>query len=275
MRPSHLTLNNKILKDKMRLHPDVTNPRTIKSYLELESKVKIIHGNIYSLKFATYLNDGVDKIRVFCKKCHKFFRIRPSCLKVGQGCPICGKVKNFKSVTRTHNQYVKLLKKLNKSVEVVGIYKTAHTPIAHKCSLCGTVSKVSPNSKLKGYKNRCCAIGNPKFRSYPSKIYTFKITKGNRVAYKIGITTKKNIIGTNSESRYKDWQDISAITDVEYFNIETNQLASEIEHYYIRTTDNRKFRGKKIFNENTGNSELYCKPIDLKQLMLDFKIKSI
>lgn len=69
----------------------------------------------------------------------------PSSALCGHGCPICAG-----NAKKTHEQYVAEVAKINSSIEVIGQYINARTPIAHRCKIDGYVWEAAPYVILRG-----------------------------------------------------------------------------------------------------------------------------
>ena len=84
-----------------------------------------------------------------CKKCKNIWTTLPKILTTnGSGCPICGKQKAIESITKTKEQFVLELKKVNKNIEVLGEYINTHTKIKCKCKIDGTIWDAYPANLL-------------------------------------------------------------------------------------------------------------------------------
>jgi len=273
MRPFPLTLNIKILKDKMRLHPDVTSTLSINTFKKLEQRLIDIHGNHYSYKFSTYKGARI-KMFVYCNYYKKLFKIEPRVLTRGSGCYQCGLNSSAKKQTKTHSEYIKNVYKIyGDRLEVVGTYKTNGEPIIHRYTRCGHTRNSAPTDILKReYKCMHCtsrSLGSVKH--LPGKIYALKIVSGKTVAYKIGITSKDTIIG----GRYNRRKDIAKIKSVEYVQLETMEEAFELEQAYCDMVNYRDmYRGRHLL-QNIGNSELSLQPIDLAEFLKAYDKKYI
>lgn len=81
---------------------------------------------------------------------------KPDNILHGKGCPICGRLKTIYGTTKTHEQYIIDVERVNPNIEVLGEYKTAHTKILHKCKIDGYEWMVTPNDILNGYGCPLC-----------------------------------------------------------------------------------------------------------------------
>ncbi len=90
-------------------------------------------------------------IKCKCKKCENEWTTLPKVLITnGSGCPKCGKEKAVKAETKTKEQFVKDLEKVNPFIEVIGEYVNTHTKVECKCKTDGTVWFAYPANLLNG-----------------------------------------------------------------------------------------------------------------------------
>lgn len=84
-----------------------------------------------------------------CKKCGNEWTTLPKVLITnGSGCPKCGKEKAVKAETKTKEQFIKDLEKVNPHIEVIGEYVNTHTKIKCKCKIDGTIWFAYPANLL-------------------------------------------------------------------------------------------------------------------------------
>lgn len=69
----------------------------------------------------------------------------PSSILSGRGCPKCGG-----TLKKTNDVFVKEVNKINRNIDVIGIYTTARTKIMFKCKKCGNAWNAYPYSILEG-----------------------------------------------------------------------------------------------------------------------------
>ncbi|MBQ9408335.1 MAG: hypothetical protein IJU28_02950 [Clostridia bacterium] len=91
-------------------------------------------------------------IRVKCKICdYEWTPIASSILR-GNGCPRCSHCLQI-----THEQFVKELKQINDSIDVLGKYSTKRTPIRVRCLKCGREWIATPDNLLRNHGCAKCA----------------------------------------------------------------------------------------------------------------------
>lgn len=113
---------------------------------EFENKVRNKHGNEFEF-LEQYVNNRT-KIKTKHKKCNYVWLADPHSLSTGHGCPKCSN--NVKKTDDSFKQEVYDL--VGEEYEVIGKYKTTHTPIEFKHKECGVVFKMSPRNFLLGQR---------------------------------------------------------------------------------------------------------------------------
>lgn len=112
--------------------------------LELQSR------NPRVVAIGTYKNSST-KIEAKCVKCGYVWLVLPTSLLRGHGCPACAN-----NQQKTNDAFVHEMLKVNPHIEVIGKYKTAHTPITVKCTICGYEWLSKPNRLLNGAQCMQC-----------------------------------------------------------------------------------------------------------------------
>ena len=102
-----------------------------------------------------YVNNKT-KILHRCKVDGYEWKVRPSNILSGKGCPVCSGMKR-----RTHKEYVEEVVRLNTNIEVVGEYINCNDKVLHKCKIDGYEWMATPNNILKGKGCPKCS-GNAK-----------------------------------------------------------------------------------------------------------------
>lgn len=87
-----------------------------------------------------------------CKEHEVVWSTIPNNILNGYGCPMCGG-----NIKKTHDQYVNEVSTINQSIEVIGTYINAKTPIAHRCKIDGHIWYASPYVILRGSGCPKCA----------------------------------------------------------------------------------------------------------------------
>lgn len=75
---------------------------------------------------------------------------RPNSIIQGCGCPECGRLNASTKRTKTHEQYIAEVLKINPNIEVVGEYSGDGTPILHRCKIDAYEWMATSNNILRG-----------------------------------------------------------------------------------------------------------------------------
>ena len=89
--------------------------------------------------------ESSKKIEVQCLKCDRIWLARPSSIILGHGCKFCEN-----NVMKTHEQFIKDLNKINKTVTLIDKYFGNKNKIKCSCNICGNEWGAYPNNLLKG-----------------------------------------------------------------------------------------------------------------------------
>lgn len=122
---------------------------------EYIKRLKVINPNIEPLE--KYVNNRTKiKHKCLVEGCNYEWEPEPSDILEGHGCPKCAGVSK-----RTHEEYVKELKKIQPTLEVLEKYINKGTPIKHRCTVegCNYEWKPTPNNLLRG-KSKCPRCNN-------------------------------------------------------------------------------------------------------------------
>lgn len=134
--------------------------KTSNEYIE---DLKKVNPNIEVL--GEYVNGHVAILHR-CKICgHEFMKAPSSALnkKAPQGCPKCSKAHSKKLLRKTHEQYLKDILEVNKSLIPLEEYQSAYIKILHKCIECGYEFKISPIHMEQ--RKVACPQCNPGYRT--------------------------------------------------------------------------------------------------------------
>lgn len=101
--------------------------------------------------------DSKTKIKHYCKIHNCFWDTAPTNILSGRGCPMCGIEKSSTNRTKTQEEYLLELNKINKNIVVIGEYVSSTTHILHKCLIDGYEWYATPVNVLRGKGCPCCA----------------------------------------------------------------------------------------------------------------------
>lgn len=96
-----------------------------------------------------------------------YWETTPSIVLQGAGCKICKKEKFYKVRSKSHQQYIKEVAKINPNIEVVEKYSGARIPIKHYCKKHNIFWSTTPGHVLKGCG--CTECGKEKIGDKNSK----------------------------------------------------------------------------------------------------------
>lgn len=87
-----------------------------------------------------------------CLKHNVYWSTMPESILNGSGCPTCG----IEKMTKSHEQYVLDVARVNPYIEVIGEYKDSGIPILHKCKKDGYEWMAEPHMILVGHGCPVC-----------------------------------------------------------------------------------------------------------------------
>ena len=135
----------------------INNTKTTQRDFIIRSKK--VHGNKYEYDKVNYVN-VLTKVKIYCKKCKKYFNQRPNDHLYGQGCNTCG-INNRKT---TQNDFIINSKKVHGDIygyDKVN-YINAYTKVTIYCKKCKRYFNQRPNDHLYGQGCNTCGINNRK-----------------------------------------------------------------------------------------------------------------
>ena len=118
-----------------------------KTHEEYVAEVAIKNPNIEVV--GVYI-DAKTKILHRCKVDGHEWNPSPDSVLSGRGCPKCRGRHLSRLMSRTHNEYINKVSRINPNIEVLGTYINSGTKILHRCKIDGYVWGVVPSSILKG-----------------------------------------------------------------------------------------------------------------------------
>lgn len=145
-----------------------------RKHSEFIEELKIINPNIDVL---SKYSRSDKRIKLRCKIDNYEWEARASSLFHGQGCPKCGIARSTKVRTKTHDEFVEELYKVNPDVEVLEKYKRNNARIKFRCKIDGNEWETSPISLLIG-------TGCPSCNSSKGEKQVEEYLKENLIPYK-------------------------------------------------------------------------------------------
>lgn len=89
-----------------------------------------------------------NKLLCKCSVCGHKWKVVPSSLLAGRGCPKCARRITGDKKTYTNDEFLLRLSQVNPDVEPLELYTKGNKPIRCKCKLCGNVWFVKPHNLL-------------------------------------------------------------------------------------------------------------------------------
>lgn len=218
--------------------------RTTQSYME---EIRKINPNILPLE---------DYINVYTQISHKClihnveWSTSPSSVLQGCGCYMCGAEKLRKSNTKSNEQYLAELKKVNPNIIPLEKYKGASTKILHKCLIDGYEWKAQPAHELSGY-------GCPKC----------KVSKGE---HKIAMWLESHNIPYEVQYKFDDCKDQKSLP-FDFYLPQYNVCIEFDGEQHFRPIN--FFGGEEKFKRQQLHDKIkneYCKSKDIPLLRISF-----
>lgn len=122
-----------------------THEEFVRQLTEVNSDIKIL---------GTYF-DSREKIELECLICGHKWKTMPSHALQGKGCPECARNR----ITKTHEQFVEELNKINQNIICLDKYINMKTKIKFKCLTCKHIWQTTPSHVLRGQGCPECALG--------------------------------------------------------------------------------------------------------------------
>ena len=95
-------------------------------------------------------------VKCRCKKCGHIWGIRIGCVRAGKGCPKCAQAVRTQKQTKSNEQFISEMKRINPSIELIEPYKNSKTKIKYRCTNCGIEKRATPDELLRGKKCQNC-----------------------------------------------------------------------------------------------------------------------
>ncbi|EGT3618567.1 hypothetical protein FJ641_04030 [Clostridium perfringens] len=146
-----------------------------KTHEEFVRDLNKIHGEGVYIPLEKYKGANIKiLVKHNCKECNYHeWEIIPSNILKGSGCPICGRKKVFKKITKTHEEFVKEIKdKYGDEYNILGKYINNYTKIKVRHNKCGYEWYPLPNNLLKdNICSKCSGIKKKTTKEFKREIY--------------------------------------------------------------------------------------------------------
>lgn len=133
--------------------------------MKIKNKNKKIHSQY--VKELSVVNPDIEVLEEYvntntpilhkCKIDGYVWKVCPSSILRGHGCPMCARRELQKQKLKSHEQYIKEVSIINPNIEVLEQYIDAKTPILHRCRIDGNEWKTVPDSIIRGCGCPVCA----------------------------------------------------------------------------------------------------------------------
>ena len=120
---------------------------------EYQEEMKRLNPDIIPIE--KYQNSTIP-VKCRCKKCGHIWAIRIGDVRSGKGCPKCAQTVRTQKQTKTNEQFISEMRKINPSIELIEPYKNAKTKIKYRCTNCGKERQATPDELLRGKKCQNC-----------------------------------------------------------------------------------------------------------------------
>lgn len=160
-----------------------TKKKTTKEFI-LEAKA--VHGAKYDYSKVEYKRCD-KKVAIICPEHGEFWQTPLKHVVQKCGCPECGRLKQARSKTISHEKWVETLKKRHPDIEILGRIVDASTPVQCECRICNHRWRVVPYSLKSGSGCPECADSGFK-NSKESCVYLLVDDTELPTCIKVGVT---------------------------------------------------------------------------------------
>lgn len=194
-----------------------------------------------------------------CPICHEHFESQVGHVKSGATtkCWSCGKKATAKAkALKAYSEFTEKSKAIhgdNCGYSLID-YVNSYTKVELECNMCNNNFWQRPDSHLNGHGCPYCAIYGFN-KTKPAIVYYLKITHGDIVVYKIGITNR------SIQGRFSN-EELAGITILETWKYLIGAEAYEHEQHVLNQYKDYKYTGEPILS--SGNTELFI--IDILEL---------
>lgn len=216
--------------------------RVRRTHDEYVRDVKNINKNIDVI--GKFINTHID-VRHKCLICGYEWNAKPYNVLLGTSCPNCAGI-----MKKEHSKYVEEVSRINEDIEVVEEYKTAKTPILHRCKICGCEWYATPTNILTGKGCPECVESNGEraVRQYLDK---------NKILY-------------NFQKTFDDCYDIKSLP-FDFYLPEYNACIEYDGEQHFKSVE--YFGGKDSFKKTVMHDNIkndYCKNNNIKLLRIPY-----
>lgn len=110
-----------------------------------------------NVKITGKYNGALTNIDCQCKDCGYMWEAKPEKLVRGTGCPKCFIERRKNKITRTHNEFIDIMSKINPKIQILGTYVRNKAKIKCKCLVCKNEWETLPSNLIQGSGCQKCA----------------------------------------------------------------------------------------------------------------------
>ena len=207
-----------------------------------------------------------------CLICNELWMSRPVNILNGRGCPSCAKLQRAKARTGDTQHYIEMLHEINDTIIVIDEYIKYDVPINHKCLICGTIWKMSPNNSKKQGCPKCTMEKFKQRMTKPHEEYIKELAIANPILECLEMYSGAKI---KIQHRYKDCGHIANITPAAALLGSGCKKCVAIQSGLSKRKTTEQFK-KEVYDTNPnikviGEYITAIDPIDLLCLVCDYK----
>lgn len=148
----------------------------VDSYEDFFKKVNALNGTIEVPNEYDGYHNAKTHIPCKCKICGYTWTMTPDNILRGKGCPNC-KIENTKKrCTKSNEEFVAEIEKINPNIQILTKYCHSHSKVKCQCLECKHIWEVSPTSLLGG-------TGCPKCNNSKGELFISNYFDNNNIAY--------------------------------------------------------------------------------------------
>lgn len=180
-----------------------------KTHEEFVKELKKTNQNLDNITFLTKYNGIKNNVNCKCNKCNYEWITTAEILKMGCGCPVCGKEKISKALKRSLDDFLIELYSKRNDIKYVSNYEGMKKICVFKCIKHNKLIKTTPQSILKGTMCPICRKDKSQYNKLSKEqindlILPLKLTMvGDYVNSKTPTTFKCQLCGKEFISKYE------------------------------------------------------------------------
>lgn len=101
-------------------------------------------------------NGSSSKVKCKCNICNNEWSTVATNLINGKGCPSCGLKRRISAITKSHEEFVSQMRKINPDIAIIGDYVNTSVPIKCRCKIDNNIWDATPANLLRGTACPAC-----------------------------------------------------------------------------------------------------------------------